>query len=235
MPNIPTKFFAVTEDGFVEVNFSTKFIGPQSVMLEPLVANVPMIAKNIMPDIHMAISGRTLCLVKRLTKIRMATFFRPQTDVNDHVTIVPVFIAPGAEMALNWNTPNDMSLFFVSSWPTGDGTINELFPTCYLVAKGMDRRTYLLPLPNLFEDGRVCMGTVQRDWVKSNIFDTFKKALEIFDAAPWNADLMVDIRWQNSKKLFRFSPEGVQEAPESAWTTLSKMTNNTNYQFIANL
>lgn len=222
----------------MECEIKTKFLGPQSAMLEPLVENVPRIARDIMPDVSMALSGQSLCLTKQLKEVRLHTFFRPQTDTDEHVTIVPVFISPGAEMTLTWPVPKDMKLFFVARWGTDirEGTINAQFPLCYLVAKSEAKKTYLLPLPNLYEDGRVCMGEPQRDWIKANIFDTFTKALEIFHVAPWNADLMSsNDRWVASKLMFRFSPEGVAEPSARPWTELSTLTNNTNYQFVANL
>jgi hypothetical protein len=233
---LPSQFCAVEEDGFYEYSINRRYIGPDTKLLEGLSKNVAQIIHGLMPDTVMAASSAHLALARELRQVNLHTVFRPMTDTENRVSLVPTFQPPGAEMNMEWRPPEGLRLFFIGVWANNRDMISAI-PTCYLVARDSDRRTYLLPLPNLYEDGKICLGNFDSttEMLRPTVFETFNRAIEIFDQSKWNTDLLEERRIVNSKRLFRFTPEGESLPPEGAWPPLCWRTNNTVYQFVGEL
>jgi hypothetical protein len=149
-----------------------------------------------------------------LDRLPLATRFRLVADV-----LVPAFAAESdLELSLVWQVPRDMRLAFVVRTETEEGEV--VIHQNYLFACDTRNRAYRLPLPNLFDDCKVCTGEFARTHPCGAA--AVAASVEQFRASPWNADLMPAI--ERSQQCFRFQPtnESFTTLPIAAadWTTL---------------
>ena len=77
------------------------------------------------------------------------------------------------------------------------------FHGMWFFAKDNNGATWRLPLPNLHDDCAVCSGIRDRLFF-SSLTDGLGKLLDIFDRAPWNADLWKSA--EHTQAFFRFKP-----------------------------
>lgn len=92
---------------------------------------------------------------------------------------------------------------------------------CYLVAFDADGKAFRLPLPNIFEDCKVCMGGFENR--APNIHRLVNQAVDQFFGSPWNTDLLDDDKLRQCRELFRWKAEGdqlVQQLPTDNWSKL---------------
>lgn len=149
-----------------------------------------------------------------LDRLPLATRFRLVADV-----LVPAFAAESdLELSLVWQVPRDMRLAFVVRTESEEGEV--VIHQNYLFACDTRNRAYRLPLPNLFDDCKVCTGEFARTHPSGAA--AVAASVEQFRASPWNADLMPAI--ERSQQCFRFQPtnESFTTLPIAAadWTTL---------------
>lgn len=125
----------------------------------------------------------------------------------------------------------DMFVYFIftttkegQAWKTGDN---------YLIATRMgDKKFYRLPLHNIFDDGRICMGdsyTVQG----ATLHERFNNALAHFEASPWNTHIAQ--AHENTQALFSFSLKGEQLPIPDDWHKQCTAVNNTIYADLPSL
>lgn len=135
--------------------------------------------------------------------------------------LVPVFNSTtDPVMAIDWVPP--MPVYFVMSENIGNHTVEQ----AWLFA-GAPGNFYRLPLANIFDDGRICMG---RDPVPraNNSLDNIRNWLQRFASAQWNADL-----WHGTDQtfvMFRFQPQEarfIQQPVTGDWRTLCTALPNT--------
>jgi hypothetical protein len=161
-------------------------------------------------------------------------------DVSEKVCLVPVWQQgkPKAqEMKLTWATPENMRLFVVLYWECGNKDINSVNPTPYLVALAPSKRTYLLPLPNLYGDCRICLGRAGEvpHWKQlGGMVPQLNKATEILQNTSWNTDLLRSTP-EETQKMFRFDADGKQMAIQNNWWTLCQTVNLGPYEFLGRL
>ena len=101
----------------------------------------------------------------------------------------------------------------------------------YLFAFDERKAAYKLPLGNLYENCRLCMGDY--DSTCSSATGSLVTALKQFRAAPWNSDLFSDEDIVH--KFFRFKPleKGFQTLPiQVDWTTVCTKVSTANLKFI---
>ena len=149
-----------------------------------------------------------------LDRLPLATRFRLVADV-----LVPAFAAESdLELSLVWQVPRDMRLAFVVRTESEEGEV--VIHQNYLFACDTRNRAYRLPLPNLFDDCKVCTGEFARTHPSGAA--AVAASVEQFRASPWNADLMPAI--ERSQQCFRFQPtnESFTTLPIATadWTTL---------------
>jgi len=149
-----------------------------------------------------------------LDRLPLATRFRLVADV-----LVPAFAAESdLELSLVWQVPRDMRLAFVVRTESEEGEV--VIHQNYLFACDTRNRAYRLPLPNLFDDCKVCTGEFARTHPSGAA--AVAASVEQFRASPWNADLMPAI--ERSQQCFRFQPtnESFTTLPIAVadWTTL---------------
>lgn len=139
-------------------------------------------------------------------------------------TLVPQFGDNSLDtLSLEWEAPEGMSIRFLNMCTVNEGgRANQRWHStkAWLFAGTTDNRQFRLPLPNIYDDCRICEG----EWVRtaSNGEECLLKALTQFEKSEWNADL-----WrapENTQSMFRFTPnkEGfTQMAISGDWTNLS--------------
>lgn len=117
-------------------------------------------------------------------------------------------------MQLQWPAPSDMMLVFAARMytsPYSTGWQTRYKDACYLLAMDSKFISYLLPLPNLYDTGYMCMG--EYDGSANNVQDSFKKAFQQLMASHWNADLYSDNKRKLVNKLMSFKPDGEKFTP----------------------
>lgn len=159
-----------------------------------------------------------------LPTLRLFTFFRvnPATPDVGGGLFEPVFhTAPDAlRMDLSWPIPPTMDLrLIVHAQRESD---RYTFYSAYLAASHAARPGFFrLPLPNIYDDARVCMGNEFGSPVLPSLSAIAAAALTQFNAASWNTDLLSAVSADNAKLLFRFNPEGGNQPvpPPGGWDT----------------
>lgn len=154
-----------------------------------------------------------------------------QLKINSHFLLVDGSLeprwagGPGAlAMTCTWVPPSDCQLFFAikakpyeRKWKLHEG----YFFTKSLIAGGF----FKLPLPNLFEDGRICLGnSLGSVSLNDTLEGLLKGVLNHFTESPWGTDMTPDMGL--TKRLFRFNPSTlINVAPEGEWHAACRRVN----------
>lgn len=149
-----------------------------------------------------------------LDRLPLNARFRLVADV-----LVPAFASESdLELSLVWQAPKDMRLAFVVRTETDEGEV--VIADNYLFACDTRNRAYRLPLPNLFDDCKVCTGEFERTHPSGAA--AMAASVEQFRKSQWNADLMRTV--ERSQQCFRFQPtnDTFTTLPVAVpdWTTL---------------
>lgn len=231
---IPHEFYAITKEGFMHYSINSRFIGPQISLLEPLTKYVTREVYGITGSDVLSVSQVGVSLSRDIDHLSIHTFYRPVKDINDKVILVPVFQQPGAEMNFRWEPPGSMKLYVICFWES-TFIINGAAPKIYLVAKDTTtRKTFLLPLPNLYEDARICLGNELEDFIGKSGVDQLGLAIAKLQTAKWNTDLLRSVHHE-VESLFRFDPDGKQLPPAAPWTTACRAVNHHAYQYLGKI
>lgn len=132
-------------------------------------------------------------------------------------------------LRLDWLVPGDLHLRFIVA--VENGTRAEYF---MLTAFDHEKMPYKLPLPNLYDDTQLCLGSGFRAQSDCS-FGVFKAARDQFIKSDWNTDLLVEETKAKAAKLFRFTPdgEGFKQLPSmDHWTKLSEKVAPSNRNYI---
>lgn len=155
---------------------------------------------------------------------------------NDH--LVPVFNPhrSGAVPAtLTWAVPDGMRLFLVVQAKESRPEKRWLLQNAFLISKaagGTPAGYFRLLLPNIYPDGRACLGT---GWPSKQptLVGLLEAAQKQLQESPWNTDLMPEELETKTWSLFRFSPATLNSvAPVNAWHTYCQRVNRTEYDQI---
>lgn len=122
---------------------------------------------------------------------------------------------------LKWPAPPGMALVFAARVAVGSGNANIHYKdSCYLLAMDSGFKSYMLPLPNLFETGYVCMG--EFSGVAPTVQESFTKAYNQLMQSKWNADLYSSDRKSKVTIMMAFKPEADQfvSQPYAGWQSL---------------
>lgn len=154
--------------------------------------------------------GRTPLCCTRLDRVVINTQFAQVGEF-----MVPVFAPSGLLMTLEWPVPADMELRFASVCEQAGG--HWKMGECYLFARKTGRPGFLrLPLPNLFDDGRVCMGDLVVGTVRGEtVSECFAAAALSFRTTRWNSDIAPD--QGRTRALFRWRPDRSPVPPPADW------------------
>lgn len=230
--------FNFTNQGLERWTFIREYIGHETTAVQHLINRAPTVLPSFMAGKHMAVSQEAISLAQEVRSLNIHTYFRPMTDVDEKVILVPVFLPhAAAEMKLSWPVPTSMfRVYFVGAWLLSGGLLLVgQMPNFYLIAVS-GKYTYLLPLPNIHDEGRICMGDdIKALNLKKDLPEQFDQALGIFNNSKWNADLLdADVqRW--SKRMFRFDPKEKPLPVDGKWEEMVTRVNSTAYAFLVKL
>ena len=225
------KYIRINQDGtshFVTVYEEQRQVSEE--LLKKLSTNTQTVIKNMFslgPNvISISMSKTEMIAVTKIEKLGLTSCFELGADKMLH----PVFIAKQDAksqkmpvISAEWVVPPSMTLVFAAR--IYDFAKAKLFTapdaSCYLMAFDSGKRAWRLPLPNLYDDCAICMGSFEGSG--TTIQEAFAKALSQFVKSDWNSDLLGDNKQTNATKLFSFTPtkEGVETSPfTSDWTVL---------------
>jgi hypothetical protein len=190
--------------------------------------------------VHMLASGDPVYAV-RLPFLRLNTSWGMDENSAEPV-LVPKFVpGPGTvEHQFDWVPMPGCAAYFVTRLGTD--------PYLSFISPGGPGRegnffSYRLPLSNLFDDGRICMGD---GWSSSDCLIEYEagrisaeqyleQALAHFSGARWNSHL-TDGRRTEAARMVRFTPDGKQLPPSAAdWRPLCKQIAGSGYNWVVEL
>lgn len=235
--------FVLTDGGILRRDISENLITNADALLTEIVASQGTVLPNLAPGTHVRIANNVVWMATRLKQLSLRTHFRLLAEApNTPPLYVPTFRAAADTMEVThkWEPRADMYLMLISSMSRFINFSNS--HTCYLVVFSVDRGQFLLPLPNLYGDGRVCMGG---EWDRGqseltahaahNTGDYISRhglALKAFESSVWNADLS-EGKEEKAKLLFRFSGDGKQQPIPDNWHTHCVKAGSTNYDWVS--
>lgn len=207
--------YVITESGMVlERQMSERAIGSLIDQLQVDALKEGVLVPQVLPRVDiMFLANKQILVAQRLTEIPMNTTFELDSS---HKIVWAGFredMEASVGMKLAWKCPADMHLMLL-----GSGPLYEYSQTAwnfYILAaceqgKKDDptkRATWLLPLPNQYEDGHMCFNVnlVNPREKIAGWQDTFNAALELLSTAKWAADALFP-EWKTvpAKKLFRW-------------------------------
>ena len=189
-------------------------------VLDALTEGVTRKVRNVLslPEwgyVHASVGLNDTLWTVALDRLPLHTRFRLSNGV-----LVPAFASStDIEMPLVWQAPEAVRLAFVVRTQSDDDD-NVTVVGNWLFACDAENRGYRLPLPNLYEDCKLCTGQFEGSY--NSGVECVTASLEQFRKSKWNADLMRTI--ERSQKFFRFAPtnETFTTLPIEAadWTTL---------------
>lgn len=228
MTDINTKYVRINADGSSEMVTETR--SPRNVseaLLERCGQNVVRTVKRAFLDqdgdfVSVIMTGAETYTVKRLSQIKLLSHY----TLNEGF-LTPVFKAKDDTQAIGmlaaapvWAT-GAITLAFATRIHFGNGTPHTMpDQACYLIAFDVEKRAWRLPLPNLFNDCALCMGSFNGRG--ATVKEAFDLALTQFNNSDWNSDL-IEERQKKASQFFRFKPsEGSVECVPFAgdWTTM---------------
>jgi len=198
----------ILKDGqFVRRTVTEQDLGSQEAVLAQCANNQKIYLRNIHHDSagrqwNMLSSKSALVMITQLKHLPFKTYFEVAEDNPDQ--LAPTFRPHKGTILLDdpWPVPDQIGkmLFVLAYSQTGRVSMPFTASTAHLfLESGGELRK--IPYPNLFEDGRLCMGD-QWDARRSrnvSIFDDFERALESFHTSEMNDHLVLNA----SFKMFR--------------------------------
>ena len=188
-------------------------------VLAALTESVTRKVRNVLslPDwgrVHASVGLHDTLWTVALDRIPLHTRFRLSNGV-----LVPAFAsATDLELPLVWHAPKQVRLAFAVV--TTEEEERVTVAGNWLFACDAGNRGYRLPLPNLYEDCKLCTGQFEGSYGSGA--ECVTASLEQFRKSKWNADLMRTV--ERSQQFFRFQPtnETFTTLPIAAtdWTTL---------------
>lgn len=146
--------------------------------------------------IGIAVSGNHVCWSVELDVLQINTNFATTADgkvvypcPTDHK--LPV-------MQIPWIVPANMRLMLMVMATQGDyGVIAQ-----YFIAVDNSGRFYILPMGNIYEDGKLCSGKYVES--RSSCFDALQDAWLQFNSSRWQGDLSETVEVAKTQALFSF-------------------------------
>lgn len=213
------------KDGqFVRRTITEQDLGSQETILAQCAATTKTFLKNLTIDAdgrpwHLLHSKTEMALIAELNFLPFNTYFEVAED--DATKLCPVFRPhPGAlKLDAPWPVPTKFArmLFVLRYKETRPGAILPFLPSDAYLFAYRDGELRHFPYPNLFGDGRICMGGTwdNRRSRAVSIFDDFQHALTSFHETQMNDHLISNL----SFRFFRKDLNGNWLAPEEALYT----------------
>lgn len=112
---------------------------------------------------------------------------------------------------------------------SGDGLHH--IQDCYLAATSSSNRVYRLPLGNIYDTGKVCMGQFERS--HGTLVEALQAAFDQFTASPWNSDLVKSTEKINKFFRFKAANDGFETLPvDGQWNNLCERISSPELDFL---
>lgn len=230
--DFPDHFLMLTEEGAVSVRLDKQRVMKVEDVLRQFSGQIGVDVSNVFFSGRAYVTKTGCQMATELPHINLRTFFTLMKVGAQEVGLVPVF-RPGpmvTEQTFKFYPAPDMKIFIVTDHPFEDGAMTN-GSVMMGVLDIRDRKTYLLPLTNVFADSRVCMGQFAPGAAKGKAYHDH--AVEFFNSTPFN-DHLLDDGWNklnDAQALFRFKPDGVQ-IPTPDWRKHCKLVGNTKVEWL---
>lgn len=232
---IEAPMYALMEDQFVRVDINIVPLGPQESALRTLAASLPTNMPNLFSVdrpggpllVHAQSKDGLSSVWTELKELNIRAVYTVQADGSQYplFTNQPRQSPPEHETSFRWNPAlAKMRLFYVGVFaPPGRGNNNWIWKVSYLLARAPgDKVNRRPPLPNLFSDARICMGTAGHEYgcQMPILGDAFMHGLDNLQESQWNADANGGVTGEIAKTLFLFDKDGKQVPSSVNWTGL---------------
>ncbi len=115
--------------------------------------------------------------------------------------------ASAVPASLFWKAPANMNLFFAVQTRHNEHADNHYWainPFLWAMVKG-EKNYWRLPLPNVYDESRVCLGDLFFDIKSKSLPELWKLCYQRFVHSTWNADLLAN-KLLHAQAMFQFSP-----------------------------
>ena len=199
-----------------EEQSSTYEIGLQTSILAEMAENASILVNNIHPGVdYLSTSirgGRTYTTTTtEVMQIKLNTYYEPYEgevfgDPKQWPALHPTFKDKTGTIKkdFTWTPPPYMKIFFINEFR------DAKFIECYLVVR-MGEDIHRPPFPNVYENGKVCMGNHFTIDSKLTIIEAHNKAVKDIEETSWNTDLM-----DGQSRFILFTDDGKPIYPDEA-------------------
>lgn len=132
--------------------------------------------------------------------------------------MVPVFDRPSPDVPqfnVDWNVDvacnGKIKLWFMVGTQHIIGGRTHAIKTCYIVATSNTNRCYRIPLSNVYDDCKICMG--EFDTTHPRLDAALEAALGQLLASPWNSDLRKPSEKSDAFFRFKLKNDGYKTLP----------------------
>lgn len=173
----------------LDLTITERGIFPFHAPLIPIIQATPMLLRLSPRLVTIAHNSKFTHVVETLPELTLNTRFCMLSG--NEVALSP----QGANLTLKWTVPSFLKLLLF---------LNLENKVLHLIVRHA-QRYYRLPVPNQFDDGRLCCSIPSRT-VEQNqgILKYFEEALKIFAISEWNADLFDGGKEARAKTMFKF-------------------------------
>lgn len=158
----------ILKDGnFVRRTISESFLGSQETVISQLAEQASIMLPKFMPfgsgHIHLLTNKRQMVMITELTELPFSTYF--QIDSSRLNRLIPVFSNQRGSVKIDQKWPVNADAigrcFFAFLFDLNEGAA---FPNKPYLFQYYKKELFSLPYPNIYEDGRICMGP---DWERN--------------------------------------------------------------------
>lgn len=246
--------FILTKEGVVKRTISEQLVGNVNEYLAEAASSVPTDIPSVFSSphgtrVHMRSSRARITLYCLLKYLELNTVWRP---FGENAKRVFPFGARQQEgdfgATYQWKPygherypqkpgdapttkEGDMFLYYIFS-TVKDGATWKAGETYLIATRKGDKRFWRLPLHNLYEDGRICMGSGYA-LQGATLQERFNNSMKHFEAAPWNTDISAPA--ERIQALFSFDLKGKQLEIPANWHEQSYAVANSNYSDLPSL
>lgn len=197
--------YTITPQGVFR-NRQPEFLGELSDLGKLIADTAPVSCPSVFSGgSNLQIYRNRYYVAQRVDQLRIATHY--SGDPANPEQCFPVFIPTpdSLPMVRVWTPPENMQLFlgFICEPPAGANALWKLKDTYLFATSPTYTGTWRLPLPNVYEDSRVCMGPTAPTF-NNTLQGLVEAARAHFDEASWNTDLLHN-QANNASRLFRLN------------------------------
>jgi hypothetical protein len=225
---LPPEFVALTETGAALITFtSTPIPSPDSV-LKKLASSAPTVLRNVAlvdgAPAHISVAASHAVSWTTIPSLGLDTVFAVEKAGGKLVTY-PAFAGSGTRQSFKWVPPEGSRLVVVASSSLdaqGVATYGETYLLLVGSPESLGKGVWALPLPNLFDDARVCTGEEKNTIAAApTVVGQLAAAVRVIQTSVWNSDLLNGSKTERSKALFRFDTKTGEQLPvPETWPSL---------------